>query len=334
MISQGEREAAIAADAATGTTKCEFWYEAPTKGMDYGEGKGPHATPLITGDLVFTAGATGKLHALDKHTGKMVWSHDLWKEMGGTKLDQGYSCSPIAYRDTVIVTVGGPGQAVVAFRQSNGKIAWKKHDFKPSQSSPVLIDVDGQQQLVVFLADEIVGLDPDNGGLLWRFPHQTKWGLNVSTPVWGEGDMLFCSSGYNGGSRALKLIRKDGKTTVDQIWFNRRIRVHTTNVVRVGDYIYCSSGDFGAILFSAIVASTGKVVWQVRLPKANILWADGKVLLLDETGQLTLASVSPEGLTFHSRAAILTEKAWTVPRLVGKTLFLRDRKVMVAVDIG
>jgi outer membrane protein assembly factor BamB len=334
MFSQGEQEAVIAVAADTGKTRWEHRYEAATRGMDYGYGKGPHSTPLVVGDRVFAVGATGKLHALDKHTGKVAWSRDLWGGLGGTKLDQGYSCSPIAYKDVVIVTVGGPGQAVVAFRQKDGALAWKKHDFTPSQSSPLLIDLDGRQQLVVFLAGEVVGLEADGGELLWRHPHPTKWGLNVSTPVWGEGNLLFCSSGYDGGSRVLRLSRQGGRTTAEEVWFSRRVRVHVSNVVRVGDHLYGSSGDFGALFLSAVEVRTGRVAWQTRFPRANVLWADGRFLILDEDGRLSLASVSPEGLKVHSQVALLTPKAWTVPTLAGSTLYLRDRRVLMALDLS
>jgi outer membrane protein assembly factor BamB len=334
MYSRGEQEVVVALAADTGRTRWEYRYDAPTRGMDYEEGKGPHATPLVAGGRVFAVGATGKLHALDEGTGKVAWSHDLWGKMGGTKLDQGYSCSPCAYKDTVIVTVGGPGRAVVAFRQKDGSVAWKKHDFTPSPSSPLLIDVDGQRQLVVFLSGEVVGLDPDSGELLWRHPHATRWGLNISTPVWGEGNLLFCSSAYDGGSRVLRLTRKGGKTAVEELWSGRRMRVHLGNAVRVGEHIYGSSGDFGATFFTAVEVRTGAVAWQVRLPRASVLWADGRLLILDESGQLSLATVSPAGMKVHSRAAVLTARAWTVPTLVGKTLYLRDRKVLVALDLA
>jgi outer membrane protein assembly factor BamB len=333
MFSQGDQEAVIAVSAATGKTLWEYRYQAPTKGMDLGAGRGPHATPLVAGELLFTVGTTGKLHALDKRSGKVAWSQDLWGGLGGTKLDQGYSCSPIAYKSTVIVTVGGPGQAVVAFRQKDGAIAWKKHDFAISQASPLLISVDGQEQLVVFLGSDIVGLEPDTGDLLWQHSHKTKWGLNISTPVWGEGNLLFCSSDYDSGSRVLRLSRKDGKTFVEELWFSRKMRVHMTNVVRVGKYLYGCSGS-GAVFFSAVDVRTGKVAWQIRSPKANLVWVEDRLLILDENGQLSLATVSPQGRSVHSKALLLKPKAWTVPTLVGKVLYLRDREVIMAVDLG
>ena len=43
--------------------------------------------------------------------------------------------------------------------------------------------------------------------LLWQHQHETDFGLNTMTPVWGDDNLLFISSGYNGGSRVLKLVR-------------------------------------------------------------------------------------------------------------------------------
>jgi outer membrane protein assembly factor BamB len=79
MYSQGEQEVVIALAADTGKTIWEQKYDAPTAGMNYKEGLGPHSTPLLAGERLFTVGAIGKFHALDKKTGKVLWSHDLWK---------------------------------------------------------------------------------------------------------------------------------------------------------------------------------------------------------------------------------------------------------------
>jgi outer membrane protein assembly factor BamB len=208
MYRKGDNEVVIALDGLTGKTIWEYSYAAAfLKGMDMGNGPGPHSTPLVTGAHVYAAGVNSKLHCLNKLTGKLVWSHDLWKELGGTFIDTGYSCSPIAYKETVIVTLGGPGRAIVAFNQQDGVVVWRKHDFENSPSSPTLIKVEGQDQLVAFMANGVVGLDPNNGDLLWEHPHVTKWNLNISVPVWGEDNLLFCSSAYDVGSRVLQLTR-------------------------------------------------------------------------------------------------------------------------------
>jgi outer membrane protein assembly factor BamB len=336
MYRNGEKEVAIALDPKTGKTIWEYSYDAPTAGMNYEFGYGPHATPLIIGDKIFTVGALAMLHALDKKTGKVVWSHDLLKEYGGKKMDRGYSCSPVAYKDTIILTVGGAGQALMAFKQKDGSIAWKKQDLDVSPSSHLIINVNGQDQLVAFMGKAITGIDPTSGELLWSHPHETSWNLNITTPVWGADNLLYISSAYNGGSRVLKLERgKDGKTTATEIWFNNRMRVHHGTAVRVGDIVYGSSGDFGPAFVVAAEVKTGKILWQDRsFSKANFLYADGKMIILDEDGTLAIATVSSEGMKILSQVELMNKLSWTAPTLAGKTLYVRDRKTLVALDLS
>lgn len=329
-------EVVAAIDAESGKTLWEHVYPAPLlpqMGMEYGPG--PHSTPLVMDDLVYAVGVTGKLHALDKKTGRLAWSQDLWQEMGGTKHGRGYACSPIAYGNTVILSLGGPGQAVAAFDQKTGRVAWKNGGFTPSPSSPILVDVDGQEQLVVFHADGVAGLDPRNGHTYWSHPHQTDYGLNISTPVWGEGNLLFVSSAYSGGSRVLELRQAGGKTSVKELWFNRRLRLHIGNAMRLGDLVHGASGDFGPAIFTAVNVRTGEAAWQERgLARASSIYADGKLILLDEDGVLALARPDAQGLHIQSRAQVLSNRSWTAPTLVGTKLYLRDRVNIKALELS
>jgi outer membrane protein assembly factor BamB len=336
MYRRGDDEVAIALDATTGKTIWEYSYTAPfTKDYDMSNGPGPHATPLVVGDLVFTSGATSKLHALNKRTGRLVWSHDLIKEFNGTIRPNGYSCSPLAYQDLILMQVGGAGSALVALRQSDGTVVWRKGDFKNSTSSPIIINVDGEEQLVAFMYGEIIGVRPATGDLLWSHPHETDFGLNTSMPIWGPDNLLFVSSGYNGGSRVIKLSRKDGKTVVEEQWFHRLMRVHFGNCIRVGDRIYGSSGDFGPAPLTAVDIKTGKIVWRDRsLGRASLIYADNHFILLDEDGQLALATPTQTGLEIQSKVQLLSKVAWTVPTLAGRTLYIRDRGQILALALG
>ena len=336
MYRKGDNEVVIALDAATGKTMWEYSYAAPFSAeYDMTNGPGPHATPLVTGNLVFSSGATGKLHCVDRKSGKLVWSHDLLKEFQGNVRVNGYSCSPIAYKDKIIMMVGGPASSLIAFNQKDGAVAWKKHDFRNSTSSPIVVSVDGQDQLVAFMWGEVVGVDPINGNLLWSHPHPVEHGLNTTTPVWGSVNLLFVSSGYDGGSRVIKLSRNGDKTTTEELWAHRLMRVHFTNAIRVGDVVYGSSGDFGPAPFTAIDVRTGKVLWRNRtFPRASFIFADGRFIILDEDGQLLLATATSEGLTVTSKAQLLNGQSWTVPSLAGTRLYLRDRKNVMAVELG
>jgi len=336
VMASEDPEVVAAIDAGSGKTLWEHVYPAPLlpqMGMEYGPG--PHSTPLVVGDLVYAVGVTGKLHALDKKTGRVVWAHDLWQEMSGTRQGRGYACSPIAYGSTVILSLGGPGQGLVAFDQQTGRVVWKNGGFAPSPSSPILIQVDGQEQLVFFHADGVAGLDPKAGATYWNHAHSTSYGLNISTPVWGEGNLLFLSSAYNGGSRVLELRQAAGQTAVKELWYTNRMRLHIGNAMRLGDLVLGASGDFGPAIFTAVNVRTGQAAWQERgLSRASSVHADGKLILLDEDGTLALASASPTGLQVHAKASVLTNRAWTVPTLVGTRLYLRDRATIKALELG
>jgi len=159
--------------------------------------------------------------------------------------------------------------------------------------------------------------------------------LNISLPVWSEGNLLFCTSAYSGGSRLLHLSQQAGKTTVKELWFTNRMRIHIGNAVRVDGYIYGSSGDFGPAFFSAVDIKTGQVAWQNRgLSKASFVYADGKFFLVDEDGNVVLATASPSGLQIQSKVPLLSHIAWTAPSLVENTLYVRDRKNLMALDVG
>jgi len=341
---RGSKDVVIALNAATGNTVWEYEYDAPFRNS-YSEavGPGPYAMPQVIGDRVVTASGTGKIHSLDKKTGRPVWSHDLYAEFAATRLQYGYSCHGLAYKDTLIYLAGGEapwfglgrGSAIVAFRQSDGAVVWKNQAFKNAHSSPLLINVEGQAQAVALLADQVIGFSPDNGELLWRHPHPTPYGLAIATPVWAEGNLLFVSSAYSGGARVLQLSRNDNKTTVKELWHNPRVQLHFGSAIRVGDYIYLSSAHSGPAFMTAVELKTGRIAWQTRdFAKAQLLYADGKLIILDEDGDFGIARATPERFQVLSRVPLLTRISWTPPTLVGTRLYVRDRATLMALELG
>lgn len=335
MFRRANQDVVAALEAATGKTVWEFAYDAPlSQRNDLTYGPGPHSAPLVSGGYVFSVGATGIFHALDRKSGKKQWSHDLLGEYKGYFRPQGYNCSPIAYKDTVIMLVGGPDAGVIAFNQKDGAIVWKKHSFKTASSSPILIRFEGQEQLVARMFDEIVGLDPSTGDLLWSHPSKMEFGLNVSTPVWGDDNLLFTSAAYDSGSRVIRLKRNGAKTETEELWYSRLMRLHFGNAIRVGNVVYGSSGDFGPAPLTAVEVKTGQILWRNRgLGRASFVLADGKLVALDEDGNLALITVTPEGATIVSKVQLLDRVAWTAPTLAGSTLYIRDRKQLMALDL-
>ena len=337
MYSRGQEEFVIALDRSTGRTVWEKSYPSATTGLNLVvetiDLKGPHSTPLIVGNLLVTVGTSGKMHAFDRNSGAVMWSHDLWREYGGTRLERGYTCSPIAYKNMIIVTVGGSGQSLMAFDRGSGAVVWKKQTFRLSPSSPILINVDGQDQIAIASADHVHGIEPNTGELLWQHSHRCG-GFNITPPAWGPDNILVISAAYDCGTRAMQLGQSGGKTTVKELWFTSRMRVHHGTVVRVGELLLGSSGNAGPAPMTAVDVRTGRIVWQDRtFPKANFVYADGKLIVLDEDGQLALVTVSAGGMKVSSRARVLEHLAWTPPTLADSHLFVRDRRTIMAFDL-
>ncbi len=338
-------EVVIALDARTGKTIWEHRFPSSLETMDFSRGAGPHATPLVAGDRLFAASTDKQFFALDKHTGKVLWSHAFVKEFGARPnqmrwaVKPGYGASPLAWRDLVIVPVGGPEHGVVAFRQHDGSIAWKTPDFPDdiAPASPIHITLEGEEQVVVTSGDGIHGLRPPDGTSLWTYRFPTRSGVNISTPLWSAEDRtLVISAAYDGGTRAIQLTRANGQTSAKELWFSGRMRVHFSNIARVGNTLFGSSGDFGPSFLTALDAATGNLKWQDRtFSKASFLeLADGRAILLDEDGTLALVTLGADQLTVHAQAEVATGTSWTVPTLVGSTLYLRDRVDIMAFDLG
>lgn len=337
MYRRGEEEVVIALDAQNGETRWEYVYAAPEwPKFNAGQGPGPHATPLIVGEYVYTVGVRGNLHCLNKKTGKKVWSHDLWEKFGAVPPDRGYSSSPVVYKNLLILPVGGrSGHGIMAFNSEDGRVVWKSQDYPATFSSCKIINVDGQDQVVVFEGKQIVGLEPNTGELLWAHPHQTKYDINAMTPVWGKDNLLFVSSAYGGGSRVIHLVQESGKTTVEEVWYSKAMAIHHGTAIRLGDMIYASSGDFGPAFLMGVNAKTGEMTAKQRgFAKTNMVAVGEDVILLDENGELAITSPSVGGFKVHAKAQIFSTRAWAVPTLVGTTLYARDRKEIVALDLS
>ena len=332
-------ETVVALEAESGNTLWEYTYASKLEDTSFGSG--PHATPLLVEGKLFTGGTNKQLFAFDAATGTVIWSHDLVADFNAPPLlirprvKAGYGCSPLAYKDMIICSVGGPGQSVIAFRQNDGNVVWTGGDFLVSEAPPALIDVDGQMQLAVFGGGTINGLDPDTGDVLWTHPHDPGNDFNFMVPLWSDNNILFVSSGYKTGSRALKLTLVGNHTTVRELWLDPQLQFMFLNPLRIGNYVYGTDGTFGPSFVSAVDIRTGEILWQERgFSRGSLLYADGKVILMDEDGDLALTRMTPDGMTVLSRATIFDTTSWSVPTLVGTTLYVRDREKIIAFDLS
>jgi outer membrane protein assembly factor BamB len=336
LYRDGSDDVAVALDAKTGGTRWTTKYAAPfIETCSEQLGPAPRAAPLVAGDRLITVSSGGLMNSFDRRTGERQWTLDLLANVPDALRACGYSSSPLAYKNTIITTAGGKGHGVVSLDAATGKIAWQSQDFQNGYSSPILIDLDGRPELIVFTFGEIAGLDPDTGRLEWSRPHESDQGVNVATPIWGDDHLLFVSSAYGGGSRVLRLARKGDAVTVDEVWANKRVRIHFGNAVRIGSRVYASNGDMGSAPFAAIDVTTGEMLWRDRsVTRATLVGTGGRLLLLDEDGNLVLATPGESGLEVHGKTPLLKERAWTAPTLSGTILYVRDRHQIMALDLG
>ena len=335
MFRRGDEDVVTALNADTGKTLWEYAYTSlPWKEFSKQYGPGPHATPLIVGDYIYAIGFRTELTCLDKKNGQKVWSHNLWDEYNAKPGDRGYASSPMAYKNLLIVLAGGKDHGVMAFNLKDGQLVWKGQDFINSYSSPIIINVDGQDQLIVFVEGKVASLDPNTGDLLWQHAHNTQYQIHASTPIWGKDNILFISSAYDAGSRALHLSLQNGKTVVKELWYNEKVRVQHGSAVRIGETIYASSGH-GPAFLTAVTVKTGEITTQQRgFGKANLMMAGHQMIILDEAGQLAIVNANPNSFEVLAQAQVLTSRSWTVPTLSGTKLYLRDMKEILALDLS
>ena len=334
------REAVIALDAASGETLWEYAYAS--KNQDFGQGAGPHATPLLTGGRLFTIGSNKELHAFNPETGELLWSKNLITDFGAPPLlirsmiKPGAGMSPIPYKDTILLQVGGAGQSVMALRQRDGDVVWRSGSFLVSHAAVGLITVAGRQHAVVFAGQGVFGLDPDNGRVLWAHPHDAGNDFNFQIPLYEESSrVLFLSSGYIGGSQAIRLVPEGDVIHIEPLWSDPRLRFTFLNVLKIGDFVYGTSGQGAAAILTATHIESGETAWRERgFSRASMVYGDDKAILMEEDGDLSLVRLSPGGLESLATAPLFATRTWTVPTLVGATLYARDRQRIVALDLG
>lgn len=336
------QEVVVALDRATGETLWEHAYAAPLwEGFRGNNGEGPRATPAVAGERVCAIGVGARLSCLDRATGEPLWTRDLWEhyEVDPSRFgpaDRGYGASPLIHAGRLYAVAGGPGRAVTALDVASGEVIWSSLDYEISYASPIQIEVGGREQVVFFMADRVVGVAAADGRLEWEHPHRTDYSVNATTPLWlPEPGIVFVSSAYDTGARALRLTTSGAETHVEELWHGRELQIMHGTAVDVEGRIWGSSGGFGPAFLVGVEAATGEEVERMRgFAKANLIASGERLVLLDEDGVLGLVSIAAGRARVLARAPLLSPRAWAAPTLVGTTLYARDREDVVAVELG
>ncbi len=337
MVQSDGKQSVVCLNATTGEP---IWRTAVAPEYENQMGNGPRATPTIAGDAVFVYTGEGILAALSLNDGKILWSHDTVKEYRGKTADYGMACSPLVVGDNVVVTVGAPRATVVAYEAKTGKPAWTAGQGDTTgYSSPALLEVGGRTQVVVYTGSSVIGLAPQSGSVLWRYPYVTDFDCNIATPIAYKGH-VFISSGEQHGCVMLSLTPSGDKFDVKEVWASNGVKSVLRNEwqtsILLDGYLYGldNVGSAGPVTHLACVnADTGERAWQeLRFGKSNLIAADGTLFLSTMKGELVVVRATPDNFEELGRKVVIgsTRQA---PSLAGGLLYLRDDREIVCLDV-
>lgn len=294
-------------------------------------GNGPRSTPTIDGDRIFTVGGTGIMHCLDSK-GEVVWRKDLLADFNASNIKWGVSFSPLVVGERLFIHPGGPnGNSIAALDKQTGKLLWKNLGDEASYSSPLHATLAGQEQIVFFTAQNLLGVTPDKGELLWSFPWITNAeGCNIGTPIIAN-DYVFISTGYGKGCALVKIDKEGDRFVPRKVYENNKMRNHFSSSVRLKDHIY----GFNENILTCLELRTGKVKWRENgLDKGSLTIADNHLIILGENGLLVIAAADPGEFKETARwEAPLKRNCWTVPVLADGKLYVRDQERMLCLKM-
>lgn len=304
-----------------------FQQKSVSKDVDRVHNKNSQAspTPITDGKFVYVHFGTRGTACLSLD-GKIVWSNQDLKY----NPVHGNGGSPVLHENLLIVSCdGGDRGYITALDRATGTTKWQtdrsvsKLTKKFAFGTPLLIEVNGQKQLISQGAGAVYGYDPATGQEIWQARYGDGYSV-IPRPVYAHG-LLFVGTGYD----SAKMIAVDptGKGDVTEThikWTLTRGAPHTPSPIVVGDHVYIVSDKGIATCLNAV---TGETMWQERFGgnySASPLYADGKIYFQSEEGVSTI--IAP-GATFQLIAKNeLEPRTFASHAISGSTLLIRTEK--------
>jgi outer membrane protein assembly factor BamB len=208
---------------ADGKERWRFAYDAPAR-MSY---PGSRNTPTVTAEHVYTIGAAGHIHCLDRTTRKVVWAANAVEDFRDYRLPRnmqaglprwGFTQQPVVRKDVLIVAPYAVEAGAVAYDRLTGKVRWRSGDVGTnvfSHATPYVTTLGGVEQVVIIANKDggqtppavISGVELATGKVLWQTETWKPYNIPIPMPVKVGEDRLFFAGGYAVGCFILKVAR-------------------------------------------------------------------------------------------------------------------------------
>ena len=333
MGNDGENDIVFCLKVETGDIVWRHQYKCGTD-KSY---PGPRMTPVLDGDNVYTVSREGHVYCLNAKTGKEVWTVNIAKEHGARQPKWQHSGCPIIVDNFLLLNANVSG---ICLDKLTGKKIWASAGGIGGYATPEHYKYDGKYCAVLFAEKKAFSVDVATGAVIWEFVWETKYDVNAASPIVvinGKDVDVFLSSGYG---RGCCLISAKNNRTVEKVWENKAISSHFSSPVLIDGYIYGCDGDSGnrRAKLKCIEMKTGNEVWGEQLGFGSLMVADGKVIYLSETGEMTIAEATHTGFKQIAKGAVLDRKGgvcWNMPILWKGVIYCRNVSGnLVAVEAG
>jgi hypothetical protein len=204
----------------------------------------------------------------------------------------------------------------------------------PSYSSPILFDLGGRRHIVGCSQRHVFGADAISGQLLWTRPLWTQHLVVAMTPVL-VGDSVFVTAPYSDDARLYRIHNSTGGVDVEEVWDTKLDTCHGGVVLRE-DALYGSWYRAGKG-WACLDANTGAVRFESNaLAKGSVLYADNRLYVLSEEGEMALLRPTRSAFEFEGRFRMVPERksdVWTHPVIQDGRLYLRYDHTLSCYDI-
>ena len=271
-------------------------------------------TPACDGERIFVnflnAGAVYTT-ALDL-TGKKLWQ----QKISSYVIHQGYGSSPALYRSLVIVSADNKGGgAIIALDRQTGEIVWRRErPATPNYPSPILVNVQGRDQVILTGCDLVVSYAPLTGEILWETAGATT---ECVTSTVTDGSRIFTSGGYP--KNHMSAVMADGSAKL--VWENQE-RLYVPSFLYRAGYLY-------AVLDAGIAgcwkADDGKEMWKARLGgtfSSSPVLVGENIFATNEAGETFVWKADPQRFVELAKN-VLGEEVFATPVFVGSRIYYR-----------